>query len=57
MVDGEVLVSHSGHVSLLNPEGELAAVLQPPHDPEALAEAFRRIYEWARENRTRSQNT
>ena len=57
VVDGEVLVSHSGHVSLLNPEGELAAVLQPPHDPEALAEAFRRIYELARANRTRSQNT
>ncbi|MBW4935100.1 SCO family protein [Marinobacter sp. F4206] len=50
-VDGELLVDHSGHFALLNPEGKLAAVIQPPHDPEALAEAFERIYEWARDNR------
>ncbi|MDK9558390.1 SCO family protein [Marinobacter sp. M216] len=50
-VDGELLVDHSGHFALLNPDGRLAAVIQPPHDPEALAEAFERIYEWARDNR------
>ena len=52
-VDGELLVDHSGHFALLNPDGKLAAVLQPPHKPEDLAEAFERIYEWARENRER----
>ena len=50
-VDGELLVDHSGHFALLNPEGKLAAVLQPPHKPEELAEAFERIYEWARDQR------
>lgn len=50
-VDGDLLVDHSGHLALLNPEGQLAAVIQPPHKPEALAEAFERIYEWARDNR------
>ncbi|MBZ2169602.1 SCO family protein [Marinobacter sp. F4216] len=50
-VDGDLLVDHSGHLALLNPEGQLAAVIQPPHRPEALVEAFERIYEWARDNR------
>lgn len=53
-VDGQLLVDHSGHFALLNPDGEMIAVLQPPHDPEALAEAFERIYEWARANHSRA---
>lgn len=53
-VDGELLVDHSGHFALLNPEGEMIAVLQPPHDPEALAEAFERIYTWAKANHPRA---
>ncbi len=53
-VNGQLFVDHSGHFALLNPEGKLAAVIQPPHKPKALAEAFERIYEWARENRERS---
>ncbi|MEX2476091.1 SCO family protein [Marinobacter sp.] len=53
-VNGQLLVDHSGHFALLNPEGEMIAVLQPPHDPEALAEAFERIYHWAKENHPRS---
>lgn len=52
-VDGELLVDHSGHFALLNPDGELAAVIQPPHNPEQLAEAFERIYQWAKTNRDR----
>lgn len=53
-VDGELLVDHSGHFALLNPDGEMIAVIQPPHKPEALAEAFERIYEWASANRARA---
>ncbi|MDO6441851.1 MULTISPECIES: SCO family protein [unclassified Marinobacter] len=50
-VDGELLVDHSGHFALINPDGELAALIQPPHQPEQLAEAFERIYQWAQANR------
>lgn len=53
-VDGELLVDHSGHFALLNPDGDMIAVLQPPHDPEALAEAFERIYEWAKASQPRA---
>jgi len=53
-VNGELLVDHSGHFALLNPEGEMIAVLQPPHDPESLAEAFERIYSWAKANHPRA---
>ncbi len=53
-VDGELLVDHSGHFALLNPDGEMIAVIQPPHDPEDLAEAFEQIYEWARANHARA---
>ncbi|MCK0162627.1 SCO family protein [Marinobacter sp. S6332] len=50
-VDGETLVDHSGHFALINPDGQLAALIQPPHNPEHLAEAFERIYLWAKANR------
>lgn len=53
-VDGELLVDHSGHFALLNPDGDMIAVIQPPHHPEDLAEAFERIYEWARANHPRA---
>ncbi|WP_421842089.1 SCO family protein [Marinobacter algicola] len=56
-VDGERLVEHSGHFTLINPEGEMIAVLQPPHNPEDLAEAYREIYEWARENHPRASQS
>ncbi|MEE3117795.1 MAG: SCO family protein [Pseudomonadota bacterium] len=52
-VNGELMVDHSGHFALLNPDGELAAVMQPPHNPHNLAEAFKRIYQWAKANRDR----
>lgn len=52
-VDGDLLVDHSGHFALLNPDGELAAVMQPPHNPHNLAEAFKQIYQWAKANRDR----
>lgn len=52
--DGQLMVDHSGHLTLINPEGEMAAVIQPPHKPEMIAEAFRRIYEWAQANQSSS---
>lgn len=53
-VDGQLLVDHSGHFALLNPDGELQALIQPPHQPDQLAKAFERIYQWARENHARA---
>ncbi len=50
-VNGTRLVDHSAHLALINPEGEMTAVIQPPHTPEGLAEAFQRIYRWTRANR------
>ncbi|MBE0485947.1 SCO family protein [Marinobacter sp.] len=47
VVDGELLVDHSGHFALLNPDGQLQALIQPPHDPQELAQAFQRIYKWS----------
>ena len=44
---GMVLVDHSAHLALINPDGELAAVIQPPHSPEQVAKAYERIYQWA----------
>ncbi len=53
-VDGEVLVDHSAHFALLNPEGRLVALMQPPHRPKALAQAYRSIVEWDRSNQQRT---
>lgn len=55
-VDGELMVDHSGHFTLINPEGEMAAVFQPPHDPENVVEAYRAIYEWAKANHPRASD-
>ncbi|SHM02549.1 SCO family protein [Vreelandella subglaciescola] len=55
-VDGELLVDHSGHFALLNPDGELAALIQSPHHPEEMADAFERIYEWAKANRENARS-
>ncbi|EMP54625.1 electron transport protein SCO1/SenC [Marinobacter santoriniensis NKSG1] len=52
--NGQLQVDHSGHFALINPDGELQAVIQPPHKPRQLAEAFERIYQWARANRERA---
>lgn len=49
-----VLVDHSAHVVLLNPDGDMAAVIQPPHTPENVAEAYRQIYLWAKANHPRA---
>lgn len=51
---GNNLVDHSGHLTLLNPDGQVAAIIQPPHNPDKLVEAYRRIYEWTRGNEARS---
>ena len=53
-VDGDLLVDHSGHFALINPEGEMAAVLQLPHSPENIAKAFRQIYQWTKANHPRA---
>lgn len=46
-VDGQLLVDHSGHFALLNPDGELQALIQPPHNPQELAQVFQRIHQWS----------
>jgi len=56
-VEGDLLVDHSAHFALINPEGKLAAIIQPPHKPEDIASAFRKIYDWARENHPRASQT
>jgi protein SCO1/2 len=38
------LVDHSSNIILLNPAGQLHAILTPPHTPEQLAADFDRIY-------------
>lgn len=48
--EGNALVDHSGHLALINPQGRMTAVIQPPHDPDKLVEAYREIYEWTRRN-------
>lgn len=53
-VEGGVLVDHSGHFALINPEGKMTAIFQPPHSPENIADAFRKIYQWARTNHPRA---
>lgn len=45
--EDRLLVDHSGHLALLNPDGEMVALMQPPHKPEQLARAFREIYQWS----------
>lgn len=48
---GNTLVDHSAHLTLLNPDGEMIAVIQPPLKPDNVAEAFSRIYQWAKAKR------
>lgn len=52
--DGNLQVDHSAHLTLINPEGKVTAVIQPPHKPDQLAEAYQEIYEWTRQNQPRS---
>lgn len=56
-VDGELMVDHSGHFALINPEGQMTAVFQPPHNPEDLVDAYREIYEWTRANHPRASRS
>lgn len=56
-VEEDLLVDHSGHFALINPEGEMAAIIQPPHKPEDIASAFRKIYQWTRENHPRASQS
>lgn len=52
--EGMVLVDHSAHLAVIDPDGRLAAVIQPPHSPEQVAEAFERIYQWAKSRHPRA---
>lgn len=52
--NGTKLVDHSAHLALINPQGEMTAILQPPHTPQGLADAYRKIYEWTRQNHPRA---
>lgn len=49
--DGNVLVDHSAHVALINPEGEMIAVIQPPLQSGKIAKAYEQIYAWAKRTR------
>ena len=44
--DQNYLVSHTGALFLLSPEGKLAALFNPPHSSKALAENLARIREF-----------
>ena len=37
----EYVIDHSAHISVVNPEGELYAVMRPPHRDRDLVEAYR----------------
>lgn len=52
--EGVTYVDHSGHLALINPDGQMTAVLQPPHRPETVAEAFEKIYQWAKAQHPRA---
>ncbi|MEX0603340.1 MAG: SCO family protein [Marinobacter sp.] len=52
--EGVNYVDHSGHLALINPAGQMTAVLQPPHTPETVAEAFEKIYDWAKAQHPRA---
>ena len=40
---GEYLVSHASSIFLVNPQGQLLAILPPPHDPDTIVEQFQQI--------------
>ena len=37
------LISHSTNVTVLDPDGKLAAVITPPHEPASVAADFTKI--------------
>lgn len=47
MTAAEVPIDHSGHISVINPDGELYAVLRLPHLRERLLSAYQLILEHA----------
>ena len=40
---GDFVIDHSSHISVINPNGDLFAVLRPPHRARDIAEAFNLI--------------
>ncbi len=51
--EGLVQVDHSAHLALIDPDGRMIAVLQPPHEPDTLVQAYTRVYQWARQQQFR----
>ena len=43
MQDGNYMVNHNIHVSLVNPQGELIAVVRPPVRRESLGQIYKRL--------------
>lgn len=48
---GTVQVDHSAHLALINPDGEMIAVIQPPLQSGKIARAFEQVYAWSRRKR------
>ena len=44
--DKNYLVSHSGALFLITPNGKLAAIVHPPHEPDEIADRMARIREF-----------
>ncbi len=42
-IDEDYLINHSGHISVINPQGLRFAVMRPPHRDQDIATAFRTI--------------
>lgn len=51
--DGAAQVDHSAHLVLIDPQGQMIAVLQQPHEPGTLVQAYTRVYQWARQQQAR----
>lgn len=43
MTDGDYLIEHSAHISVINPQGDYYAVMRAPHRDQDLITAFREL--------------
>lgn len=50
--DGQQQVDHSAHLALIDPNGQMIAVFQPPHTADTLVRAYTRVYQWARQQQS-----
>ena len=42
-IDGDYLIEHSAHISVINPQGDYYAVMRAPHRDQDLITAFREL--------------